>query len=52
MALAVRKFAPPPVPRPPRLLPTWTTCMWIAFGVVVVIATVIGLYHAGTHGSL
>jgi hypothetical protein len=34
--------------RPPRLRPTWTTWMWLGFGVMVVVLTVIGLWQAGT----
>ena len=34
-------------PEPPRLRPTWTTWMWLAFAVSVLIATVVGLWLAG-----
>lgn len=33
--------------RPPRLRPTWTTWLWLGFGVIVVVLTVVGLWHAG-----
>jgi hypothetical protein len=35
------------VPRPPKLRPTWTTWMWLAFAVAVVVLTILGLSYAG-----
>jgi hypothetical protein len=35
------------IPRPPRLRPTWTTWMWIAFAVIFAVLTVWGFYSAG-----
>jgi hypothetical protein len=35
-----------PVPRPPRLRQTWTTWMWLAFALLVAIATVVGLHYS------
>jgi hypothetical protein len=32
------------IPRPPRLRPTWTTWMWVAFMIAVVAFTVVGLW--------
>jgi hypothetical protein len=32
---------------PPRLRPTWTTWMWLAFAVLVVVLTTWGLLRAG-----
>ena len=36
-----------PIPRPPRLGPTWETWMWIALMIAVVVLTVIGLWPDG-----
>jgi hypothetical protein len=33
--------------RPPRLRPTWTTWMWLAFAVAAVVAMVVGFLRAG-----
>ncbi len=35
------------IPQPPRLRPTWTTWMWLAFAVIAVAFTVIGLLYTG-----
>jgi hypothetical protein len=35
------------IPQPPRLRPTWTTWMWIAFASIAVVFTVIGLLYTG-----
>jgi hypothetical protein len=35
------------IPQPPRLRPTWTTWMWIAFAMVAAVFTVIGLLYTG-----
>lgn len=35
------------IPEPPRLRPTWTTWMWIAFAMVAAVFTVIGLLYTG-----
>ncbi len=32
------------IPRPPRLRPSWTTWMWIAFMVAVVVFSLIGFW--------
>jgi len=37
-----------PVPAPPKLRPTWTTWMWLAFAALVIAATVAGLLQAGS----
>lgn len=37
-----------PIPQPPRLRPTWTTWMWLAFAVLVLVLTAIGLIDAGS----
>jgi hypothetical protein len=34
-------------PRPPALRPTWTTWMWLAFAVAVIVLTIFGLFYAG-----
>jgi hypothetical protein len=36
-----------PIPAPPQLRPTWTTWMWIAFAILVVVSTVLGLMVTG-----
>ena len=33
-----------PIPQPPRLRPTWTTWMWLAFLIAVIVFTFIGLW--------
>lgn len=41
-----------PLPRPPRLRPTWTTWMWLGFAVLFVVLTILGFYLAGSpHGA-
>lgn len=48
MAPTTRKYAPLAIPRPPKLRPSWTTWIWIAFAVSVVVATIVGLYYAAS----
>lgn len=37
-----------PIPRPPKLRPTWTTWMWLAFALAVLVLTALGLFYAGS----
>jgi hypothetical protein len=36
------RIGDPTIPRPPRLRPTWSTWMWIAFMVAVIVFSIIG----------
>jgi hypothetical protein len=35
------------IPAPPELRPTWTTWMWTAFALLVVVLTTIGITYSG-----